>query len=104
MSLLNTELKDPYYDIRNTALEIIKIVKPSPDMIPTIEAIARTDAYRPNRASAIDVLGTLKRKGDEDFFITNTKDSSYSIAGAALEALDRKSTRLNSSNSNISYD
>jgi aminopeptidase N len=87
MSLLNTALKDPFYDIRNTALEIIKVVKPSPEMIPTIEAIARNDAYRPNRATAIDVLGSLKRKTDEDFFITNTKDSSYSVAGAALEAL-----------------
>ena len=87
MSLLNTALKDPFYDIRGTALEIIKVVKPSSDMIPTIEAIARTDAYRPNRAAAIDVLGSLKRKNDEDFFISNTKDSSYSVAGAALEAL-----------------
>jgi aminopeptidase N len=68
-------------------LQIIKVVKPSPEMIPTIEAIARTDAYRPNRAAAIDVIGTLKRKSDEDFFLTNTKDSSYSVAGAALEAL-----------------
>ena len=87
MSLLNTALKDAFYDIRNTALEIIKVVKPAPEMIPTIEAMARTDAYRPNRAAAIDVLGALKRKSDEDFFIQNTKDSSYSVAGAALNAL-----------------
>ncbi|TKK69278.1 M1 family metallopeptidase [Ilyomonas limi] len=87
MSLLNTALKDAFYDIRTTALQIIKVVKPTPEMIPAIETIAHTDAYRPNRAAAIDVLGTLKRKSDEDFFIQNTKDSSYSIAGAALEAL-----------------
>lgn len=87
MGLLGTALKDSFYDIRNTALEIIKMVKPAPDMIPAIEAIARADAYRPNCAAAIDVLGSLKRKSDEDFFLTNTKDSSYSVAGAALEAL-----------------
>jgi len=87
MTLLHTALRDSFYDIRNTALEIIKVVKPAPDMIPTIEAIARTDAYRPNRASAIDVLGALKRSSDEGFFVQNTSDSSYSVAGAALEAL-----------------
>ncbi len=87
MSLLHTALKDSFYDIRSGALEIIKLVKPTADMISTIENIAHTDAYRPNRAAAIDVLGSLNNKKYEDFFITSTKDSSYTVAGAALEAL-----------------
>ncbi len=86
-ALLQAALKDDFYDIRSGALEVLTINKPAAEMIPTVEAIARTDAYRPNRAAAIDILALLKRKEDEGFFISSTADSSYSLAGAALEAL-----------------
>jgi aminopeptidase N len=52
-----------------------------------VEGIAKNDPYRTVRAEAIDLLATTKDAKYKDFFIKSTTDSSYSVAGAALEAL-----------------
>jgi aminopeptidase N len=49
--------------------------------------MAKTDTSTLVRASAIDLLDELKDKTYTAFFENATKDSSYSVAGAALTAL-----------------
>jgi len=49
--------------------------------------MARKDVNRPVRAEAIDLLAKTKDAKYKDLFLQSVKDSSYTVAGAALEAL-----------------
>ncbi|MGN6619366.1 MAG: M1 family metallopeptidase [Ilyomonas sp.] len=80
-------LNDPFEGIRKDALKNLAGKQLDNELITKVEAIAKTDNNRPNRAYAIDLLGELKNKSYEDFFVKNTSDSSYTVAGAALDAL-----------------
>ncbi len=80
-------LDDPFYELRERVLKNLSGFGLDANTIKKIENIARTDAKRINRAAAIDVLAQTNNKAYEDFFITGTKDSSYSIAGSSLLAL-----------------
>jgi len=87
-TLLVDALNDPYFRIRSKALTSLDTARSlDPATIGRIVAIARTDANRTVRASAIDVLAKLKNSSYKDLFIQATTDSSYSVAGAGLEAL-----------------
>jgi aminopeptidase N len=55
--------------------------------ISKIESIAKNDDHAIAKAAAIDALAKLKKDTYKDFFAKATRDSSYSVAGAALEAL-----------------
>jgi aminopeptidase N len=85
--LLSQALKDPYYELRERVLKNLKDTDLDSESIRTIENIAGKDVKRVNRASAIDILGTLKNPAYTNFFIAGTKDSSYSVAGSSLLAL-----------------
>jgi aminopeptidase N len=83
-------LSDPFFRIRSLALtgfSTASSTKLEPAVISKIEFIAKNDENRPVRAAAIDALAKLKNNSYKDFFIQATRDSSYSVAGAALEAL-----------------
>lgn len=86
-ALLVKGLSDPYYRIRMRAIMGLGNSKPDAATIGKLEAIAKTDAYRVARATAIDALAKLKDDKYKDFFAAATRDSSYSVAGAALDAL-----------------
>ena len=86
-TLVNKALNDPYFRIRAKALGSFGFAKLDPATIDKIELIAKKDDNRTVRATAIDILAKLKNKSYKDFFVQSTKDSSYSVAGAALEAL-----------------
>ena len=49
--------------------------------------MATEDAYSLVRAEAIEFLGNLKNSKYQNMFLKAVRDSSYSIAGAALKAL-----------------
>lgn len=86
--LLADALNDPYFRIRSKSLTSLDSARSlDPATLSKIENIARTDANRTVRASAIDVLAKLKNNNYKDLFIQATTDSSYSVAGAGLEAL-----------------
>lgn len=86
-ALLKDALNDRYFRIRSLALEGLQDHELDAAIIAKVESIAKTDDHRLTRAAAIDVLGSLKDQKYHDFFKKAISDSSYSVAGAALEAL-----------------
>jgi aminopeptidase N len=86
-NLLVKGLNDPFYRIRLRALSNLAAAKLDDATISKIESIAKNDDHAVTRAAAIDALAKLKKDIYKDFFTKATRDSSYSIAGAALEAL-----------------
>jgi len=83
-------LNDPFYGIRARALRYFaqypeKLTNNADWAV--VEKLARTEKNRPTRADAIDALA--KRNGGNylSLFEAATTDSSYTVAGAALEAL-----------------
>lgn len=55
-----------------------------------IESLARNEPDKPTKAMAMDVLSLKPGHEHLSFFKQATRDSSYSVAGAALEALMQK--------------
>ncbi len=80
-------LNDPYYRIRTKALGSFGTAKVDDATITKIETIAKTDASKMVKSEAITFLGRLKNTAYTDFFKIAINDSSYTVAGAALEAL-----------------
>lgn len=86
-NLLVKALSDPFFRIRLRALTSLTTAKLDDATISKIESIAKNDDHALTKAAAIDVLAKLKKDTYKDFFAKATRDSSYSVAGAALEAL-----------------
>lgn len=91
--LMLAALNDPYHGIRAKALRYFRQhagqLKTDEDW-KMIETVAKEDSKRPLQAAAIDVL--VKRPGTRynNIFKGATADSSYTVSGAALEALMQK--------------
>lgn len=86
-SVVLQALNDPFYKLREKALKSLRSDLIDASTIQQVEKIAKTDSYRIVRAAAIDVMNRLKNKNYLSFFEASLKDSSYTVAGAALEAL-----------------
>ncbi len=80
-------LNDPFYILRSKALENFGSATMDAATIKRIESMAKSDPNRLVRADAIDVLAKQKNIQYTELFTLSAKDSSYSVAGAALEAL-----------------
>lgn len=87
-ALVEAGLKDPYFRIRMKALGSFGNAKLSEATIATIENMAKNDPSKLVRADAISMLGRLKNPTYATAFENYIKDSSYSVAGAALMALN----------------
>jgi aminopeptidase N len=85
--LVASALNDSFDRIRAKALSSFGAAKIDAATLTKIESMAKADAKRTVRADAIDFLGKQKNKGYAALFIAATKDSSYTLAGAGLEAL-----------------
>lgn len=85
--LLITALDDPYHKLRLKAITALEDTTVTGVIVKVIENMASNDKSRLVRAEAIDFLAQLKDKKYVPFFTNATKDSSYSVAGAALDAL-----------------
>ncbi len=85
--LLVKALNDPFYNIRIRALLGLGNAKLTEATISKIESIAKNDPHSVVKSVAIDALAKLKKDAYKDLFAKATRDSSYSVAGAALEAL-----------------
>jgi aminopeptidase N len=89
LQALQDALKDPYHDIRALALSKIDLTK---DRIrkaleaPVASAVA-TERHRPTMADMIEALGKTRNSIYINIYTSHVKDSSYSVAGAALAAL-----------------
>ncbi len=87
VQLLIDALSDPYFRIRSLAITNLGKVKPDDAIIAKIEAIAKKETRKMVKAEAITYLANLKNQSYKSLFKEATKDSSYSVAGAALEGL-----------------
>ncbi|BFG71710.1 M1 family metallopeptidase [Sediminibacterium sp. KACHI17] len=87
VQLLTDALSDPYFRIRSLAITNLGKVKPDDAITAKIEAIAKNETRKMVKAEAITYLANLKKDSYKTFFKEATKDSSYTVAGAALEAL-----------------
>lgn len=85
--LVELALKDKYYRIRSLAINILSSANINDNVIQTIELIAKKDVSKKVQAEAIELLGAQKNSMYKSFFVQAIKDSSYSVSGAALEAL-----------------
>jgi aminopeptidase N len=88
-AMIKAALKDSFYVIR---LKAIRAYNPAAITAETESIIAKIASKDPNtqvRQEAIDALGALTKPSYKDQFMNWTKDSSYLVAGAALEALEK---------------
>lgn len=85
--LYQEALNDPYYKIRAAAVNKFGEMIITPAVLSKIETMAVSDPNRLVRAAAIGILGLQKNAKYTDLFVRSTKDSSYSVAGRALQAL-----------------
>ncbi len=89
LALLTTALKDPYYGLRTVTLNDLDLKKPvvKQAVESVIADMAKNDKKPVVRAKAISLLGTYNKPDYKSLFATALNDSSYSVAGAALEAI-----------------
>lgn len=80
-------LQDPFFSLRQEALEQFSTGARTPDIIQKARVIAQSDPNKLVRAAAIDLLAVSGDESDKDLFAKACLDSSYSVAGAALGAL-----------------
>jgi aminopeptidase N len=84
-------LNDKYFGTRKAALNVLRKghIKITPSLLEKVAALAQNETNAPTRAYAIDVLSHVVPSAYESLFEKSCRDSSYSVAGAALEALAR---------------
>ncbi len=82
-------LNDSFSGIRKLSLDLIMKNEQvaENDFLPLVEKIAMSDPDRKTKAKAIEALAGLGDKKYLTLFQKNLHDSSYSIAGAALEGI-----------------
>ena len=87
--LIKAGLKDKYYRIRNFALSTLDSDKDGlpPAFEPLVAEMAVNDPNRVVKATAIGLLAKLRNPKYEPMFTKAVRDSSYSVAGNALEGL-----------------
>ena len=91
LQALKDALKDPYHDIRALALSKIDLSK---DRLrkyfeETIAAQILSEKHRPTKADLIEALGKTENINYKSIYEKNITDSSYSVSGAALDALSK---------------
>src|SRR5438067_13368820 len=89
LNLLKLALKDPYFGLREYTLSQLDVKKSAvmKEMEPLILDLAKNDKKSVVRAKAISLLGTYNNTTYKPVFANAVNDSSYSVAGAALQAL-----------------
>ncbi len=89
VDLLKTALKDKYQGLRNFAISKINLKKENVKTAvePVLLDLAKNDKYSTVRAGAIAQLGEYGKAEYAALFKAAVNDSSYSVAGNALNAL-----------------
>ncbi|HEX7492628.1 MAG TPA: M1 family metallopeptidase, partial [Bacteroidales bacterium] len=89
LDFLKTTLQDKYYRLRLYTLQKLNIENDSvkKSIEPLLVDMASNDPKSVVRAGAIEVLGKFKNITYKPLFLKSLRDSSYSIAGNALNAL-----------------
>ena len=89
LDLLRTASKDRYYRLRSLTLNRLNMKQPAVRTAfePLLLDMAEHDPNRPVKAKAIELLGSYKNTAYKNLFVKATADSSYTVAGDALNAL-----------------
>jgi aminopeptidase N len=84
-------LQDKFPGLRQVTIEILKnsVLAKDAGIIASIEKIANTDKDRKTKAAAISFLSKTVDSKYEPLYSKWVEDSSYSVAGAALEGLEK---------------
>lgn len=93
-AIINLALNDSLSSLRETALEVLQLVKRDnlkEKWRRDVLYMAEHDANNKVRTEAINVLNAWKVTAAKPLLIESLKDSSYSVAGAALRALNEMS-------------
>ncbi|MFY8126897.1 MAG: M1 family aminopeptidase [Chitinophagaceae bacterium] len=85
--LLKDALNDKFQTLRIKALSALQDTTLDETTLRKIEIMAEQDAFRTVRAKAIDVLAATKLTKYKALYNKAINDSSYTVAGAALDAL-----------------
>lgn len=85
--LLKDALNDKFQTLRIKALSALQDTTLDETTLRKIELMAEQDAFRTVRAKAIDVLAATKLTKYKALYNKAINDSSYTVAGAALDAL-----------------
>ncbi len=86
-TIIELALNDRYSGLRERALGALDVTKASEAIFRKAMLIAEQDDKRTTRAAAIDFLARKKDSSYRSLFLKAVYDSSYSVAGAGLEAL-----------------
>jgi aminopeptidase N len=92
--ILMLAMKDPYgplrtYTVNNLDMSLEQVKNAAE---PSLNDIAQKDAYRPAKGAAIAKLGIYKFAKYKTLFTNAVNDSSYTVAGNALDALNKIDT------------
>ncbi|MEI6264029.1 MAG: M1 family metallopeptidase [Sphingobacteriia bacterium] len=85
--IVTDALNDPYFRIRSKALQSFGTAKLDDAVLSKLVSIAKNDPSKIVKAEAIKILGAQKNMANKELFVKAINDSSYSVAGAGLEAL-----------------
>lgn len=96
LELLKTALKDKYHQLRNMAISFLDIKNASvkKEAEPFLADLAKNDKKSLVRANAINQLGQYKKAEYIPLFKSAVNDSSYTVAGTALNALLETNTAV----------
>ena len=91
IAFLKMALGDKSYRLRNFILTSVDIHNDTvmKAIEPLLVVVANSDSSKIVKAKAIELLGNYKNKIYTTLFANSIADSSYSVAGAALEALGK---------------
>ncbi|HLI93633.1 MAG TPA: M1 family aminopeptidase, partial [Puia sp.] len=89
VELLKAALKDRFYKLRDFTLSKLNFQQDGVKAAfePLVARMAENDPSRVVKATAIEILGSLKNPAYEALFTKATNDSSYTVSGNALESL-----------------
>jgi aminopeptidase N len=87
VAFLTEALNDKYAPLREKVLQALAKTTPNGTLLAKVSNMATNDANSLVRAEAIDFLAASADVDYKNLFIKATTDSSYSVAGAGLEAL-----------------
>jgi aminopeptidase N len=89
IAILKDGLQDKYFGIRGLVLSRLDLRNQGnkKDFEPLIAEIAQKDAKATVRATALGLLANYENPAYKELFLKGVNDSSYTVAGEALEAL-----------------
>jgi aminopeptidase N len=96
ITLLGEATKDSYGPLRAYVFNSLdmSVGQVKTGLSGAINDAARRETFRPAKSAAIGKLGFYKNQSDAQLFLSALNDSSYSVAGSALEALNRIDTTI----------